>query len=177
MNAHSEPAIRRARYQDAPRIARLFAAAFHRDPVFDWLARDGKARAPALQRFFHWILEDHTLAPRRMLDQRRRPSCCRLGATACGRRGAQARSRSSHPARGASAHGFFEILAQRRDGGGLGRQVSGRALFSSRISGRQPSGPRQGAGLHPAGDDACPRRWAPRQRPSRKFQSVQFAAL
>ncbi|MSP95042.1 MAG: N-acetyltransferase [Alphaproteobacteria bacterium] len=62
MNAHSESAIRRARYQDAPRIARLFAAAFHRDPVFDWLARDGKARAPALQRFFHWILEDHTLA-------------------------------------------------------------------------------------------------------------------
>jgi ribosomal protein S18 acetylase RimI-like enzyme len=54
-------AIRRARYRDAPRMARLFAAAFDADPVFDWLSREGKARGAALQRFFHWILEDHTL--------------------------------------------------------------------------------------------------------------------
>ena len=42
-------------------MARVLAAAFQRDPLFDWLTRDGAARAPALQRFFRWILEDHTL--------------------------------------------------------------------------------------------------------------------
>lgn len=61
MTASVESPFRRARYRDAPRMARLFAAAFARDPVFDWLTRDGASRTPALQRFFHWILEDHTL--------------------------------------------------------------------------------------------------------------------
>jgi ribosomal protein S18 acetylase RimI-like enzyme len=52
--------MRRATIDDAARIARLFAAAFARDPVFDWLARPS-ARAVALQRFFFWLLRERTL--------------------------------------------------------------------------------------------------------------------
>ena len=61
MNAHLQAPIRRATPADVPRIARLFAAAFARDPVFDWLARAGRGRQPALQRFFGWIVETRTL--------------------------------------------------------------------------------------------------------------------
>jgi ribosomal protein S18 acetylase RimI-like enzyme len=52
---------RRATIDDAARIARLFAAAFARDPVFDWLARPGGRRAVALQRFFYWVLRERSL--------------------------------------------------------------------------------------------------------------------
>jgi ribosomal protein S18 acetylase RimI-like enzyme len=54
-------AARRATIDDAARIARLFAAAFARDPVFDWLARPGGRRAIALQRFFYWVLRERSL--------------------------------------------------------------------------------------------------------------------
>ena len=57
----ADAAMRRATRHDVPRIARLFAAAFARDPVFDWLVRDGDARLSALQRFFGWILESRTV--------------------------------------------------------------------------------------------------------------------
>ena len=54
------PTMRRATVDDAARIARLFAAAFARDPIFDWLARAGD-RAFALQRFFYWLLRERTV--------------------------------------------------------------------------------------------------------------------
>ena len=54
--------LRRANSDDAARLARLFAAAFARDPVFNWLARARNARAEALQRFFFWVLRDRTIA-------------------------------------------------------------------------------------------------------------------
>jgi ribosomal protein S18 acetylase RimI-like enzyme len=62
MNAPFESPIRRATEADIPRIARLFAAAFAADPVFDWLARTGTKRPDALHRFFTWILARRTLA-------------------------------------------------------------------------------------------------------------------
>src|SRR5712671_2652034 len=61
MNADCATPMRRAAPQDVPRIARLFAGIFARDPVFNWLVRDGDARASALQRFFGWILESRTI--------------------------------------------------------------------------------------------------------------------
>ena len=61
MNAPAQAPIRRATLADVPWIARLFAAAFARDPVFDWLARPGNSRSYALQKFFAWILESRTL--------------------------------------------------------------------------------------------------------------------
>lgn len=51
---------RRARESDTAALARLFAAAFASDPVFDWIARRGPKRAVGLERFFHWLL--HTRA-------------------------------------------------------------------------------------------------------------------
>lgn len=48
---------RRARTQDAQTLARLFAAAFSNDPVFDWIARRGPKRAEGLERFFFWLLQ------------------------------------------------------------------------------------------------------------------------
>ena len=48
---------RRARTQDAQTLARLFAAAFSHDPVFDWIARRGPKRAEGLERFFFWLLQ------------------------------------------------------------------------------------------------------------------------
>ena len=53
--------LKRATTDDAARIARLFAAAFERDPVFNWLARAGSGRAIALQRFFFWVLRERSL--------------------------------------------------------------------------------------------------------------------
>ena len=61
MSAARETPIRRATPADVPRIARLFAAAFAGDPVFDWLTRPGAKRHAALHRFFTWILERRTL--------------------------------------------------------------------------------------------------------------------
>jgi ribosomal protein S18 acetylase RimI-like enzyme len=61
MNISPQTPIRRATMSDVPRLARLFAAAFARDPLFDWLARAGNKRQLALQRFFAWVLERRTL--------------------------------------------------------------------------------------------------------------------
>jgi ribosomal protein S18 acetylase RimI-like enzyme len=47
---------RRATPDDTARIARLFAAAFANDPVMDWIARPGRARAAGLEEFFNWLL-------------------------------------------------------------------------------------------------------------------------
>jgi len=48
---------RRANDADVPALARLFAAAFANDPVFDWIARRGAKRAAGLERFFFWVLK------------------------------------------------------------------------------------------------------------------------
>jgi ribosomal protein S18 acetylase RimI-like enzyme len=48
---------RRAHPDDAAVLARLFAAAFASDPVFDWIARRGPKRAEGLERFFFWLLQ------------------------------------------------------------------------------------------------------------------------
>ena len=61
MNAPLPIAIRRATVADATRVAQVFAAAFARDPVFDWLTREGKGRQHALLRFFAWMLETRAL--------------------------------------------------------------------------------------------------------------------
>lgn len=47
---------RRAHEDDIAQLARLFAAAFASDPVFDWIARPGRKRAAGLERFFFWLL-------------------------------------------------------------------------------------------------------------------------
>jgi ribosomal protein S18 acetylase RimI-like enzyme len=47
---------RRANDADAAQLARLFAAAFVSDPVFDWIARRGPKRAAGMERFFFWVL-------------------------------------------------------------------------------------------------------------------------
>jgi len=53
--------VRRATPEDSERIARLFAAAFHADPVFNWLLRDGPQRMRGLQRFFLWAVQRRAL--------------------------------------------------------------------------------------------------------------------
>jgi ribosomal protein S18 acetylase RimI-like enzyme len=50
-------APRRATEADAGVLARLFAAAFTTDPIFDWIARPGPRRAIALEQFFFWLLK------------------------------------------------------------------------------------------------------------------------
>lgn len=52
---------RRATLDDAARISRLFAASFARDPIFHWLARGGRRRADALQRFFFWVMRERAI--------------------------------------------------------------------------------------------------------------------
>jgi ribosomal protein S18 acetylase RimI-like enzyme len=47
---------RRAQAKDTEALARLFAAAFAGDPVFDWISRPGPKRAEGLERFFSWLL-------------------------------------------------------------------------------------------------------------------------
>jgi ribosomal protein S18 acetylase RimI-like enzyme len=49
-------APRRATIDDAAVLARLFAAAFTADPVFNWIARPGARRAAALEQFFFWLM-------------------------------------------------------------------------------------------------------------------------
>jgi ribosomal protein S18 acetylase RimI-like enzyme len=61
MNVAAPAPILRATVADVPRLARLFAAAFARDPLFDWLTQAGSKRQLALQRFFAWVLERRTL--------------------------------------------------------------------------------------------------------------------
>lgn len=61
MNAPAQTPLRRATPADVPSIARTFAAAFARDPVFDWLARPDGRRQFALRRFFSWMLESRAL--------------------------------------------------------------------------------------------------------------------
>jgi ribosomal protein S18 acetylase RimI-like enzyme len=52
---------RRARMDDARRLARLLAAAFTTDPVMDWIARRGPKRAGGLERFFFWVLSTRAI--------------------------------------------------------------------------------------------------------------------
>lgn len=52
---------RRATPADASKIARMFAAAFVSDPVFDWIARPGPGRLAALEGFFRWLLETRAI--------------------------------------------------------------------------------------------------------------------
>jgi ribosomal protein S18 acetylase RimI-like enzyme len=47
---------RRASAADTTVLARLFAAAFVTDPVFDWIARPGPKRQAAMEGFFAWLL-------------------------------------------------------------------------------------------------------------------------
>ncbi len=53
-------AARRATPADAARISRLLAAAFSRDPVFNWMTRTS-GRAAALSRFFHWVMRERAI--------------------------------------------------------------------------------------------------------------------
>ena len=50
-------APRRAQARDCAALARLYAAAFASDPVFDWISRPGRKRAEGLERFFSWLLD------------------------------------------------------------------------------------------------------------------------
>ena len=59
LRAASNP--RRANAGDADKLSRLFAAAFVTDPVFDWIARAGTGRAPAMERFFFWLLSTRAI--------------------------------------------------------------------------------------------------------------------
>lgn len=52
---------RRANQDDAAALARLFAAAFVSDPIFDWIARPGPKRAGGLERFFFWLLRSRAI--------------------------------------------------------------------------------------------------------------------
>jgi len=54
--AETEP-VRRAGMADVERLAKLFAAAFRSDPVFDWLVPSATTRQRALERFFHFTLK------------------------------------------------------------------------------------------------------------------------
>jgi GNAT superfamily N-acetyltransferase len=51
----------RANAADLGALSRLFSAAFLHDPIFDWIARPGRRRATALERFFHATLETHAI--------------------------------------------------------------------------------------------------------------------
>ena len=77
MNAPLRPltdeTVRRATAEDVPRIARLFAAVFATDPVFEWLTRDDRSRHKALERFFLRVLKQPHAALRRDMARRERP--------------------------------------------------------------------------------------------------------
>jgi len=53
---------RRATPADTAQIARLFAAAFASDPVMDWIARPGSARAAGLEELFRWLIGMRAIA-------------------------------------------------------------------------------------------------------------------
>ena len=52
---------RRANVTDAGALARLLAAAFQTDPVFDWIARPGRRRAEVLEEFFARLLRGRAI--------------------------------------------------------------------------------------------------------------------
>ena len=52
---------RRASAHDAAPLARLFAAAFTNDPIFNWIARPGPRRAHVLEQFFFWLLKSRAI--------------------------------------------------------------------------------------------------------------------
>jgi ribosomal protein S18 acetylase RimI-like enzyme len=54
-------APRRATDADAPVLARLFAAAFTTDPIFNWIARPGPRRPQVLEQFFFWLLKTRAI--------------------------------------------------------------------------------------------------------------------
>jgi ribosomal protein S18 acetylase RimI-like enzyme len=60
--AKARPGIRRASGSDVDHIARLFAASFMRDPVFDWMVKTGDGRLAALAAFFRWVLKSRTIS-------------------------------------------------------------------------------------------------------------------
>jgi len=57
--ATERPQLRRATAADVPQLSRVLAAAFHHDPVFEWLMPVERARPQGLQKFFE--IELHTL--------------------------------------------------------------------------------------------------------------------
>lgn len=59
----TRPTMRRASGNDVDHIARLFAAAYMRDPLFDWMVKTGDGRLSALKDFFEWVLKTRTIAP------------------------------------------------------------------------------------------------------------------
>ena len=54
-------APRRANDADTAPLARLLAAAFQTDPVFDWIARPGRRRAEVMEAFFFWLLRTRAI--------------------------------------------------------------------------------------------------------------------
>ncbi len=52
---------RRAKETDARALARLLAASFQTDPVFDWIARPGPRRAVVMEEFFFWLLRTRAI--------------------------------------------------------------------------------------------------------------------
>ncbi|HWA91494.1 MAG TPA: GNAT family N-acetyltransferase [Rhizomicrobium sp.] len=52
---------RRASENDTAQLARLLAAAFAADPVFDWIARPGRRRAEVMEEFFFWLLRTRAI--------------------------------------------------------------------------------------------------------------------
>ena len=60
VNVTKRIATRRATPTDATRISHLLAAAFSRDPIFNWLTRMS-GRAAALNRFFYWVLRERAI--------------------------------------------------------------------------------------------------------------------
>ena len=61
VSTKTRPGMRRASGSDVDHIARLFAAAFMRDPVFDWMVKTGEGRLSALAGFFRWVLKSRTV--------------------------------------------------------------------------------------------------------------------
>jgi len=59
----TRPGMRRASGNDIDHLSRLFAAAFVRDPVFDWMVKSGEGRLAALKGFFQWVLKSRTIPP------------------------------------------------------------------------------------------------------------------
>ncbi|HXJ03044.1 MAG TPA: GNAT family N-acetyltransferase [Micropepsaceae bacterium] len=171
MNISPQAPIRRATVADVPRLARLFAAAFARDPLFDWLTRTGNKRQLALQRFFGWVLERRTvphgetwisaegdaaaawippfahMTPSRLDDLRMLPVILRLTGLSRLPRGAAmaAAMEHAHP-QGPYFYLAFIAVAPRMQGAGLGsallRQTLGRADAAGASAYLENSNPR-----------------------------------
>jgi hypothetical protein len=87
---HAAANPRHATPADAPQLSRLFAAAFLNDPVMNWVAREGPARAEGLERFFHWIVAVRAIPIRRGVDGGRWQRGC--GVVAAGHSGKSRRA-------------------------------------------------------------------------------------